>query len=381
MSEQGKGLVIIYDPHSLQQFIWYYFTYGTGKKWDALCLPNGYKGTYMEPYCRKTGLFDTIIKDDTEYMSLGLFRKFKLICKMTGYYIVGKRKLCAKRILNEYVGSIDDYDEVVALCDIGFISGLCALLGDEKTISYLDDGLGDYNYRDKWSNTYKKTSLMYWQGFVMSRMGYGCAGRFYFKPTEKCIKYCAVPEEMKYRNYKEIRSFDMSNTDVDGYNNTLRRTYVGLSDIDFDSVDAVFFTDNLEVFSPNYQDYYDKCSRIIGGKHRTVLLKKHPRDGATYSFPDGVRVIEVDNEIPAEIILPYLKGKQIYFSIFSSIIIFMQQYNYSYSILYSSQMYQDNISNPKSTWHFHSKERVLDLCRRFSTNEYNIIETDGFVLE
>ena len=374
MSEEKRGLVIVYDPHNLQQFTWYYFTYAQDKKWDALCLPNGYKGAYMEPYCLKIGIFEKVMKGEMEYISLGLGKKLSLICMMMGYYLVGKREQCAKKILNEYVGDIDRYDEIVCLCDTGFISGLCAMLGKEKTVSYLDDGQGEYEPRTKWSNYYKKSSATYWQSLVLTRMGYSCKGRFYFEPTKYCYKYCAVPEEMAYRNYRELRSFDMSNTDVPAYNAALMKTYSELENIDFQNIDAIFFTDNLEVYSSNFQEYYDKCTNVIARENKVVLLKRHPRDGAVYNFPQDVTVIEVDNAIPAEIILPYITGKKIYFSDFSSIIIFMQQYKYEYNIFYSEKLYQENHSDKKTIADFRSKEKMIELCDRFSRDRYILID-------
>jgi len=369
-----KGLVIVYDSHTLQQFIWYYFTYGNGKKWDALCLPNGYKGAYMEQYCKKCGIFEEVFRGDVEYLSLELSKKLSLFCMMTGYYLVGKRKKCAKKILNSYIGDIDRYDEIVALCDTGFISGLCAMLGREKLVSYLDDGGGDYNVRTRWSNAYKKTSPIYWQSLLLDRMGYSCKGRFYFEPTKYCVKYSVVPEEMPYRNYKEIRNLDMGNTDIKAYNDTILLTYPELNNINFTDIDAVFFTDNLEVYSEHYQEYYDKCTKIIGGENKTILLKRHPRDGAKYVFPENVTVIEVDNAIPAEVILPYIGGKKIYFSYFSSIIIFMQQYGYTYRVFYSQQFYEANRAQKESSHFFPSREGVYELCNKFTKNGFEMVD-------
>lgn len=369
-----RGLVIVYDPHTLQQFAWYYYTHGKDVKWDALCLPDGYKGAYMVPYCQRSELFETVMSGKIDYLALPLKEKAKLFGTMVVYFLAGKREKCAKKILNTYVEDIDAYDEILSICDTGFISGLCAMLGKDRKVAYLDDGLGDYNSRTKWSNTYKKTSSTYWQSLLLTRMGYSCKGRFYFEPTKYCYKYSAVTSEMKYRNYKEMSDFDMTNTDVEGYNEALRKAYPEIETINFDEIDAVFFSDNLEVFSSNYQEYYDKCASYVGERHKKVLLKRHPRDGATYNFGPDVKVVEVDNAIPAEIILPYLEGKKIYFTIFSSIIIFMQQYKYKYKVFYSDKMYQENLAQKGSTWKFLSREDTIGLSDRFAKEQYEVID-------
>ena len=53
MKNEKKGLAVIYDPHNLYQFIWYYCNAGRDMVWDALCLPNDKKGEYMHTYCEK----------------------------------------------------------------------------------------------------------------------------------------------------------------------------------------------------------------------------------------------------------------------------------------------------------------------------------------
>ena len=62
---ESKGLILVYDPHNLYQFLWYYCTYGKDMKWDALCLPNEGKGEYMSAYCKRVGIFEQVYSDET----------------------------------------------------------------------------------------------------------------------------------------------------------------------------------------------------------------------------------------------------------------------------------------------------------------------------
>jgi hypothetical protein len=55
-----KGLAVIYDPHNVYQFLWYYCTYGKDIEWYALCLPNSYKGEYLSNECKKMNIFKEI---------------------------------------------------------------------------------------------------------------------------------------------------------------------------------------------------------------------------------------------------------------------------------------------------------------------------------
>ena len=72
-----KGLAVVYDPHNLYQFIWYYCNKGKEKEWDALCLPNGFKGEYMHTYCERAEIFQYIYKDDKDYSNIPIGEKIK----------------------------------------------------------------------------------------------------------------------------------------------------------------------------------------------------------------------------------------------------------------------------------------------------------------
>ena len=369
-----RGLVIVYDPHNLQQFIWYYCTYGKEIVWDALCLPNSGKGTYMTSYCEKAGIFSKIMTEDTEPLTMPFKKKIKYFIQMFLYYIVGKRKQCCKKILNEYVEKVENYDVLATICDSGFVSGLLALLGEEKEVIYFDDGAGDYCPRHRWKSPTLKFSFSYVQGLLLARMGYSCHGRFYFEPTKYCYKYSAVTDKMQYRNYKKMYDLDISKTDLLMYNTILNTVYPEIRKIDFSSIDVVFFPDSTCVFTNNYLKYDNACSCYIGERYKSVLLKRHPRDFSSIEFGEDVKVQEVDSRIPAELLFSFLGGKKIFFSYVSSIIIFMNPYNYQYSILYLNDLYEENSSDESANVKYFSKKEFREYCDKFSEGNYEIIE-------
>ena len=331
----------------------------------------------MTEYCERSGIFNSVLSGEIDYMLISLAGKLALVLRMIWYFITFRRTVFAKKVLNEYVGDIDQYDEIACLCDSGFVTGLCALLGNEKKVSYFDDGLGDYYERHRWKSPYLRSVSVYLQSIVLAKMGYACNGRFYFEPTKYSYKYSAITEKMLYRNYKEMKDIDFSVTDMELYNSIIERTYPSLKDIKWDEFDVVFFTTDLDVFSPdNYKIYgsmyADHISKAYGGK--TVLLKRHPKDSIRYSFRNDISVYEIDSDIPAELILPYISGKKIVFSYFSSMIIFMYPYGYSFDIMHSDKLYEENLKSSKAVVYYGSGADMKKFCDRFSEGKYKIVE-------
>ena len=233
-----KGLAVIYDPHNLYQFVWYYCNKGKQKKWDALCLPNGYKGEYMHSFCEDANIFEKIYKDDTDFSALPSVKKFKLFLQMVLYFVIGRRASLCRKILKKYV-DLCDYNELVVIADVGIVSGACVALGKEMDVVILEDGINDYGERlsiipkSKWKSSYA------WQGFFLSIMGYCSPGWFKLKTDKHCIKYCSQPSKMQYRNYKEIRLlYSDEGTDHRLLDQIIRRIYHAINNYDFNSINA-----------------------------------------------------------------------------------------------------------------------------------------------
>ena len=75
MTNKKKGVVLVYNPHNLHQFLWYYCTYGKEYSWTAISLPNGYKGEYMSSYCEKSGIFEKVIKSSLNFQTMSAKEK------------------------------------------------------------------------------------------------------------------------------------------------------------------------------------------------------------------------------------------------------------------------------------------------------------------
>lgn len=343
MKNNNRGLVIVYDPHNLYQFIWYYCNIGKEREWDALCLPNDKKGEYMHSYCEATGIFGKVYKYDDGFKSASASKKMLTFAKMLGYFFMGQRKRYCRNLINKYV-KWDAYEQVVILTCVGLVSGACAALGDEKDIIILEDGGADYWERKKGFTWRNIKSLYHWQGFILSHMGYCCPGWFYFEPEGKCIKYCSRPDKMKNHNYKEIRQlYDSDGTDTVLLEHIVNRTYPKIKDINFNEIDAAFLSIPLSDFVNNAEQYKDKLGKYLSDRYERMLVKKHPRDMMDYEFGHTL-LIDVDSTIPAEALMPYLKNMDVYMCEFCSTIMYAKPYDLHCIVIILDGYYEESMS-------------------------------------
>lgn len=369
----GRGLAVIYDPHNLYQFLWYYCNEGKKKEWDALCLPNGYKGEYMHSYCEKSGIFDHIYRDDTDYSVLTSNAKFKTFLQMFFYWIVGKRKVFCKKMLNKYVTE-SLYDEFVVIAEVGVVSGACVALGYERKVVILEDGITDYRERPIFIRPDRMTSAYMWQGFFLSIMGYCSPGWFRLASDKYCIKYCSHPSKMKYTNYREIKQlYEMTGTDHILLEQLLKRVYPALCEFDFDIIDIILMTSALGSIVDDCSKYNKRVEEYIKRKgYANVLLKKHPRDDSIYCFGDSVAVKEADSSIPVEVLFPYCRGKEAVIMALSSSIIGMSSYDINCTVLYLEGLYEDS-SSSAGLGRSYTYEEIQEYCDSFLGGQYRIV--------
>lgn len=370
---EKKGLALIYDPHNLLQFVWYYCAEGKGKKWDALCLPNGYKGEYMSGFCEKASIFDKIYKSDDEFINQGILKKATLFLKMLMYAIMHKQHVLCRKIVGNYV-NLDDYDELVVLTDSGIVSGACMALGKEKKVVILEDGTGDYFKRTTYFQKDGKVNIFQVQGYLLAKLGYSCPGHKYIlKTSNDCIKYCSNIEAMTFHGYKSMEQlFDMTKVDKEEYEDILNRIYEQINGMPFETVDAVVFTDRMTDFSEKPEKYIHKFEEYINSNYKRILLKRHPRDDTNYHFADNVEVIEVSQEVPAEVLLPYIENKDIIFMYLSSVIWYIRPYRYPISYVYFEGFYEEG-KTQNTEGQYMSEEMMMEKLKKLGPDSCNQI--------
>ena len=370
----GKGLAIIYDPHNLYQFLWYYCTYGQNKKWDALCLPNGFKGQYMDSYCEKCGVFDNIYSDDKDFLAVPLSQQLKIFFQMFGFAIIGQQKRFCRKFLNNYV-NIDDYDEITVMTDVGLVSGLAIGLGSQKKVVITEDGVGDYLERS-YKNLFKEFFHLHtWKGFSLAFLGYANIGHvFPLRSTKHCHKYSSHPDLMKYNKYaSHNKLYDFSKTDMNIFNNAIESLYGAISKFNFDDYDAIVFTEPLEDYFSNTERYYNLTENYISNNTKKILIKKHPREKWNYTFSDSVQVDVFDQSIPAEVMIPYIKNKKLIFAPSSSIMLYLDcETNTVYSLYFSKALIEEQSNSILGA--YPTKETLIDNLKKYGIKQYKIID-------
>ncbi len=320
MKEQKKqGLIVVYDPHNLLEFLWYYATHGKEYEWTALCLPNGYKGEYMGDYCERCGIFAKIVRAEDDFLAASAAKKAGIFLSMLGHAAVGGQERFIRRFLRRYGIETERFDRLVVMTDVGLISGMISALARHQDTVILEDGTGDYLERSFGQIKSCPTNFVAWEGLLLSWMGYANPGHIFPMRTSRYAeKYCSKPDQMRYREYREMkRLFDFERTDLALYQELVQRAF-GRIDVEaLERADLFFFTVPIEDYSAETARYVERIvghvNELASDRPLRVVVKRHPRDAQKYAFGKNVEVLEIENSVPSEVLLPYTAGRKLIF--------------------------------------------------------------------
>jgi hypothetical protein len=314
-----KALAVVYDPHNLLEFLWYYATCGKEFEWTALCLPNGYKGEYIGDYCERCGIFNRVIRKKVDFLTVSSAKKARIFASMLGNAILKRQRAYVASFLKDFEVDVEDYDRFVVMTDVGLVSGMVVALGIDKEVVVLEDGTGDYLERSYSQIKNHLNKVGAWEGLLLAWMGYANPGHFFpLKTNHFAVKYCSKPSQMIYRDYKEIRQlYDFEKTDLDCYNQLILKAFGSFDAAKLQKSDIFFLTLPLDDFTSEQESYVkritENVNELIASGKRKIVIKRHPRDSQTYAFSSDADIYEIDNSVPSEVLLPYLKGKDLVF--------------------------------------------------------------------
>lgn len=344
-----KAIAVIYSPKSLFNFIWYYSSFGKEYEWDVVIRPYGKDSdksilNTMQIYVKKMGIFKNIIIDFDNEIFQSVGDKVKLLIQMMGYCIVKKQRTFCEKYINKRF-RLDDYSLILTSCESGTLEGTIIGVSDEHNVVILEDGTLDYKERKEkldFRDLFKFWNLV---GYILSVMGYGNTHSTSYKldKTKFCDKFASKPELLKDCNFKSISALnDMTLCDKDLYKGILDRIFAIPTGLDkADVMLSTFpYTDYVKDDSFVKRKVEDYINQNYLGK--TILLKKHPRDLAKYNFDKSINVVNVEQTIPAELLITYSEVGTYVFTWPSTFIFAMDSNKNKIEVLYFEQVKEEN---------------------------------------
>ena len=113
----------------------------------------------------------------------------------------------------------------------------------------------------------------------------------------------------------------------------------------------------------------------IASNFKSVLIKRHPRDKAVYDFGKNVSVSEIEQKIPAEVMLPYLSGYTIIFMAYSSITLYLDSLKCNSKFIYFNDLNSLSKKENNCSGFYPSKEEFINFIK-INLENAEIIDLD-----
>lgn len=364
-----KNLFVLTGPYCMLQFLWYYCNYKNEKIiWDVVVLCQGRKeaNPHLIEKCKQLGIFDSIYLNDDSIFTKRLSIKIKFFISMLGHWLLGRKKLFANKYINSIVDSAT-YDTVVLPNESSLLAG-CYMLLNKQNIVLLEDGMVDYISRKKWCGLRNILNVEDVISMCIAFMGYSNLNlQYHLKTTRNCIKYSSVPDNLKYKKFKEIYTlFDQNVIDVKKYNYMIMKTFP-VEDIEIlKKAKIVIFTAPLNPDFIQDNSCYLSFIKWISEKYSNelIVIKKHPRDKFDYQIENN-NIVFVNASLPAEVMIPLLECRDIYLLYTSTLIIQLIQKKMNFKIFWFQ-----NIKNNLYIQNF------KDISRQFGISKENLVKLE-----
>lgn len=332
-----KAIVVLYSPKTLYDFIWYYCTYGKEYEWTAICIPYGYIECQVIDLSKKLDIFEEIKTDASTNFSI--YEKLWIFIEMLFFFCIDKRKAFCKYMVKKYIKSTDFFLAVVP-SSLRVLTGAIIGNSDEYNTVILEDGLGDYHSRTKKIILEDGFNFKNFIGAFIAKLGYASlTGRYWLEDEKYCEKYSSHPEKMKYFNYRCIKKLhDMTLTDTKLYYKLISKTFeindhIYTGDLLLFTAPLIDFTDKPFLFIKQTIEYINK-----NFPNSTLLIKRHPRDNMIYEFTENIKVKELDEKIPAEVLSDYIEVTHYIFMFPSATLLAFQETEKKATIFYYKKL-------------------------------------------
>lgn len=336
-----KAVLILYSPRGILEFLWYYCTYGEDYEWTVVCAPYGNMAEQQIETCKNLGVFANIIRDDRDFMNMDMLKKVLFFLKLGFYFILGQRKRMCSNIIRGAIGDLE-YELAVISCDFGILPGAFLAQAREKRVVILEDGTADYMEKYKWPKLRRTKNVNDIAGFFLAKMGYANTATCYaMRDTKFCEKFSIYPEKLKYREYKSIeRLNDMENPHFNHERFEVLRKRVVNCENELYEGDAILYTTTFYGMTKSHDCVVAAVENYINQNYagKTVVLKKHPRDNHEYKFAENVKIIEINKNLPMEILAENLKVKESIYMFISTTMLMQEESKHRKCVLYFSEL-------------------------------------------
>ena len=348
IKDDDKVLVVLTNQYMFMQLLWYYSKYPEGiceviiLKFVDVDLMNS-----MYQKCVKCGFFTRIMTCESSIYGQKLLNKIIVMLRYLFQYITQQREKSDKKFLKGIVGE-GRYKKVIIQSTHDSVSTAIINAMSDSILVCLEDGMGDYLPVKGMKECFKlshfslfKSNILQLSAFMLAKMNvanvaaYGY--QFQLRYDAQLIKYCSLPDKMKYRNYKEIKQlFDNDSREIAVSENELSLKQQEYDVIVFSTAFADF-GDCEELYYSTLQDWLKK-----NYKGRKILFKPHPREQCGLNCND-LNIHIGGREIAGERVLDILPDAEIVLTYTTTILLKICREKRNFKIL--------RFNNIKSKWY------------------------------
>lgn len=349
-----RGLLLLSKPYMLIQFF-YLYTQSKEYEYDVIIesLANADLIDDLFQKCRSLNLFKSVKVSRNTFQHQKSSRLARLFVKLLGLAVLRKQENFYNELFDNDRIKLDDYSRIIVQNDFSFISSaLINVCAYNKEVIMLEDGTIDYLAKYRHMQLKDMCKIHEWIAFFLAKMNYANINYHYANKMFCYItKYSTLPEQLRYRKYKEIKKlFDFHGNEKADYLNLVTQIYK-LNVNSLKSIDAIIFTAPFTADYCRGDRWFSKCSHWLQTElaSKKVLLKKHPRDTFIYSIPN-TDVCEMYAELPGELLMSELENVEIIFMSPSSILLNVINQNLKYKIMFFESVH--NAIYQKRFWEY-----------------------------
>lgn len=321
IGENDRVLVVIPNQYMFDQVIWYHTKYPEGI-WDAIIIPYAFTNDVAQSLmqnlyekCIESHLFSEVYLYKGKMIDFPLIRRMLKMCKYTFLYLLNTREKADEKKIKKITGR-NDYKKVIihSRCNDFEIVAVNAVRNG--IIVCMEDGLADYFPKYRIYETRFPSQIfaaLFAKMNILNLSGFG--QQFGLKYDNRIIKYCSLPDKMRYRDFKEIKQlFEADNKDnaiVKGQTEKILQGKYGL---------IVFSAPFTERFKAEY--IYPTIHTWLKSNYadKKILIKPHPRESYLFQW-DDLDIDVADSSFSGENILDLYPNIPILFTLTSTILL------------------------------------------------------------